>query len=140
MPPVGAALLLAAPPAPAGLTPNGMRYFALSATVIPALVTEPLPAPAIGLIGMAVAAAARLVDRDTDASLKWAISGFSSSTVWLVFAAFTFALGYEKTGLGRRIALVLVKRLGSRTLGLGYAIMLAEVVLAPFTPSNSARS
>jgi L-tartrate/succinate antiporter len=49
-------------------------------------------------------------------------------------------MGYEKTGLGRRIALVLVQRLGGRTLGLGYAIALADVVLAPFTPSNTARS
>src|SRR5713101_925535 len=57
-----------------------------------------------------------------------------------VIAAFMFALGYEKTGLGRRIALKLVRALGSSTLGLGYAIMLAEVVLAPFTPSNTARS
>ncbi len=49
-------------------------------------------------------------------------------------------MGYEKTGLGRRIALVLVKRLGGRTLGLGYAIALSDLILAPFTPSNTARS
>ena len=49
-------------------------------------------------------------------------------------------MGYEKTGLGRRIALVLVKRLGGRTLGLGYAIALSDLALAPFTPSNTARS
>ena len=30
---------------------------------------------------------------------------FSSTTVWLVFGAFIFALGYEVSGLGRRIAL-----------------------------------
>ena len=51
-----------------------------------------------------------------------------------------FAIGYEKTGLGRRIALPLVKRLGGRTLGLGYAIALTDLVLAPFTPSNTGRS
>jgi len=51
-----------------------------------------------------------------------------------------FAMGYEKTGLGRRIALALVKRLGKKTLGLGYAITLADLILAPFTPSNTARS
>jgi di/tricarboxylate transporter len=38
---------------------------------------------------------------------------FSSSTVWLVFGAFMFALGYEKTGLGHRIALVMVKVWGA---------------------------
>jgi L-tartrate/succinate antiporter len=51
-----------------------------------------------------------------------------------------FGLGYEKTGLGRRIALGLVRGLGGRTLGLGYAVALADLVLAPFTPSNTARS
>ena len=47
---------------------------------------------------------------------------------------------FDRTGLGRRIALVLVKRLGGRTLGLGYAIALSDLALAPFTPSNTARS
>ena len=33
-------------------------------------------------------------------------------TVWLIFGAFMFALGYEKTGLGKRIALILVQAMG----------------------------
>jgi L-tartrate/succinate antiporter len=69
-----------------------------------------------------------------NAALSWALSGFSNGTVWLIFGAFMFALGYEKTGLGRRIALLLVRAMGRRTLTLGYAVM------APFTPSNTARS
>ena len=72
--------------------------------------------------------------------MNWALSGFSNTTVWLIFAAFIFALGYEKTGLGRRIALLLVSWLGGRTLTLGYAVAFADPVLAPFTPSNTARS
>jgi L-tartrate/succinate antiporter len=51
-----------------------------------------------------------------------------------------FALGYEKTGLGRRISLQLVKWMGRRTLTLGYAVAFADLLLAPFTPSNTARS
>ena len=46
----------------------------------------------------------------------------------------------KEAGLGKRIALVLLHRLGRRTLGLGYAIALADLALAPFTPSNTARS
>ena len=65
---------------------------------------------------------------------------FPTRTVWLIFAAFMFALGYEKTGLGRRIALLLVKAMGRRTLTLGYAVAVADTLLAPFTPSNTARS
>jgi citrate:succinate antiporter/L-tartrate/succinate antiporter len=60
--------------------------------------------------------------------------------VWLIFGAFVFSIGYGKTGLGRRVALWLVRALGGRTLGLGYAIALADLALAPGTPSNTGRS
>ena len=137
-------------PVPAGLAPNAWRYFAVFAAVIVALITEPIPAAAIGVLGVTVAGVFGLPfppvqiaapDFKLPAeSIKWALAGFANSTVWLIFGAFVFAMGYEKTGLGRRIALVLVKRLGGSTLGLGYAIALSDLALAPFTPSNTARS
>ena len=37
-------------PVPAGLTPQAMRYFALFAGVIAALIVEPLPAAAVGFV------------------------------------------------------------------------------------------
>jgi L-tartrate/succinate antiporter len=73
-------------------------------------------------------------------AVRWTLSGFTNTTVWLIFGAFMFALGYEKTGLGKRIALLLVRALGKRTLGLGYALTFADLLTAPFTPSNTARS
>ena len=127
-------------PHPAGLEINAWRYFALFAAVVVALILEPIPAAAAGLVGVTAAAASRYVVSSPADSITWALGGFSDSTVWLIFGAFMFALGNEKTGLGRRIALLLVKSLGRRTLGLGYAIALADLVLAPFTPSNTARS
>jgi L-tartrate/succinate antiporter len=138
--PLGVGAALALLPVPAGLTPAAWRYFALFAAVVIGLVIEPVPAAGVGFIGMALAAATRLVAPDTETSLKIALSGFANGTVWLVFAAFMFSLGYERTGLGKRIALQLVRRLGGSTLGLGYAVMFADLVLAPFTPSNTARS
>ncbi len=51
-----------------------------------------------------------------------------------------FAAGYDKTQFGRRLALILVKYLGRRSLTLGYAITFADLLLAPFTPSNTARA
>ena len=87
-----------------------------------------------------MAAALGLV-RDTPAqSAQWALSGFGNATVWLIFAGYMFTLGYTQTGLGRRIALHLVRLLGHRTLGLGYAVALADLALAPFTASATARS
>ena len=148
--PVLTGTALALIPPPDGLAPYAWHYFALFAAVILALITEPLPAAAVGLIGVTFAATfglvfspAQLTDpafRFPAEALKWALAGFANGTVWLIFAAFVFAMGYEKTGLGRRIALVLVKWLGGRTLGLGYAIALSDLALAPFTPSNTARS
>ncbi len=138
--PIGIGLAIFLLPAPAGLSGTAWHYFALFVGIVAALILEPLPAAGVGFVGMAAAAASRLVAPDPGESLKWALSGFANGTVWLVFGAFMFALGYEKTGLGRRIALVMVKKLGGRTLGLGYAVTFADTVLAPFTPSNTARS
>lgn len=127
-------------PVPAGLQPKAWYYFALFTTAILALILEPIPPAAVGLIGVTLAGALLLVDPKPAGSLKWVLSGFSNGVVWLIFAAYLFAQGYEKTGLGRRIALLLVKVLGKKTLGLGYAVALADLILAPFTPSNTARS
>ena len=148
--PLAVAALIALSPAPAGLAPHAWYYFAVFVAVIIALITEPIASAAVGLIGVTLItvlglpfSAAQKADPSFKLpaeAIKWALAGFSNSVVWLIFGAFVFAMGYEKTGLGRRIALVLVRWLGGRTLGLGYAITLADLALAPFTPSNSARS
>jgi L-tartrate/succinate antiporter len=135
---IGAAIAFA--PAPHGLALNAWRYFALFAAVMVGIITEPIPAAALGLIGVIVAAALGLVRTSSAQATLWALSGFANGTVWLIFAAFIFSLGYAKTGLGKRIALMLIRALGKRTLGLGYAAALADFSLAPFMPSNTARS
>lgn len=72
-------------------------------------------------------------------SLSEVLNGFGDTTVWLVVAAFFISGGMIESGLGRRIALMMVAKLGKTTLGLGYAIAAAELLLAPFIPSNTAR-
>jgi L-tartrate/succinate antiporter len=150
--PVVVAIVIALIPAPSGLPQHAWYYFAIFAGVIVGLMFEPLPGGAIGLIGVTLVTVlseyvffspeqlAKTGFNAARASLSWALSGFSNTTVWLIFGAFMFALGYEKTGLGRRIALILVKAMGRKTLTLGYAVTIADLLLAPFTPSNTARS
>jgi L-tartrate/succinate antiporter len=150
--PLAVGLILALLPAPPGLAQHAWWYLALFVTVIIGLITEPIPAAAIGLVGVAVATVlgrfllfspAQLAAtgfNPPSAAIAWGLSGFANTTVWLIFSAFIFSLGYEKTGLGKRIALLLLSRLGGRTLSLGYAVMLADLLLAPFMPSNTARS
>lgn len=150
--PLVVALIIALIPPPAGLPQYSWYYFAIFAGVIVGLMFEPLPGGAIGLIGVTLVTVlseyvffspeqlAKAGFNPARAALSWALSGFSNTTVWLIFGAFMFALGYEKTGLGRRIALRLVKAMGRKTLTLGYAVTIADILLAPFTPSNTARS
>ncbi|HVP69206.1 MAG TPA: anion permease [Anaeromyxobacteraceae bacterium] len=148
--PVLVAVVIAILPPPHGLPHFAFHYFGVFMAVILGLVLEPIPAAAVGLVGVTYAAVFGVVFSPAELAspsfrlptegLKWALSGFTNATVWLIFGAFMFALGYEKTGLGKRLALVLVRGMGRRTLGLGYAVTVADLLLAPFTPSNTARS
>jgi len=150
--PVAIAVVLALLPVPSGLAPHAWYFFSIFVGVIVGLILEPLPGAAIALIGMTVVAVLgrfalfspqQLSEpgfRPASAALTWALSGYSNSTVWLIFGAFILALAYSNTGLGHRIALVIIKRMGKSTLRLGYGIALADTILAPFIPSPTARS
>src|SRR4051794_11400638 len=91
IPPLICGLALLLIPTPSGLTSNAWHFFALFVAVIVALITEPLPGAAIGFIGVAIAAALLMVAKTPADSMRWALSGFSNDTVWLIFAANMFA-------------------------------------------------
>src|SRR3954471_16196270 len=99
-------------PVPAGLNANQWHYFAVFAAVIAGLILESMPVGAVGLIGLTFAGVMGYVEHDPNKSLRWMLSGFSESTVWLIVGAFVFAIGYRKSGLGRRVAFVFVRGLG----------------------------
>jgi len=150
--PLAATVILALLPSPPGLAHFAWWYFSIFAGVIVGLILEPLPGAAIALIGLTlVTVLARFAlfspeqlaapgFRPASAALTWALSGYSNPTVWLILGAFLIALGYDRTGLGHRIALLIVKKMGKNTLLLGYGITLADTILAPFIPSPTARS
>ncbi|NCB54766.1 MAG: DASS family sodium-coupled anion symporter, partial [Epsilonproteobacteria bacterium] len=127
-------------PAPEGLSANAWHFMAIFLGVVVGLVLEPVPAALVGLVGVCLVALMGIIDPKPAEGIKWALSGFSNSIIWLIFAAFMFAAGYQKTGLGKRISLIMVKFMGKSSLGLGYAVAFADLLLAPFMPSNTARS
>ena len=138
--PVIVTVLMALFPVPQGLTHEAWYFLSIFVGVIVGLIVEPVPAALVGLLGVSVVAVLGLVDHNPAASRNWALSGFSNGVIWLIFAAFMFAMGYQKTGLGKRISLILIKYLGKSSLGLGYAVAFSDLVLSPFMPSNTARS
>jgi anion transporter len=58
----------------------------------------------------------------------------------LIAIAFFLARGFIKTGLGNRIAYMVVSAFGKSTLGLTYSLVFSEALLAPAIPSLAARA
>lgn len=111
----------------------GWRLTGVFAATILALMLRPLPGGAAVLIGVMTTALVGALP------LEQALAGYTSPTVWLVLAAFFFSRAFIKTGLARRIALVFIRVLGQNSLGLSYALLLSDTVLAGMIPSNAAR-
>jgi len=86
--PLAVTAILALAPAPPGLTQHAWYYFAIFAGVIAALLTEPLPGGAVGLIGVVVVTVfapfvlygpdelAKPGFDPANAALTWALAGF----------------------------------------------------------------
>lgn len=98
------------------------------------LVLQPLPVGAWAFVGLTVTVATKTLPFMT------AFSAFRNEVIWLIVVSFYFAKGFEKCGLGDRIANLFVKTMGSSTLGLAYGLTIAEGIIAPAMPSTSARA
>ena len=131
---VAVGLMIWALPKPEGLEqPEAWRLLAIFAAVIAGFVLNPVrmgPMVILGLVASGLLGAL---------STKAIFAGYGKSVVWLVLGAFLLAGLVRRSGLGRRISLNLVVRLGRSTLGLGYALAASELVLGPLVPSNTAR-
>jgi DASS family divalent anion:Na+ symporter len=68
-----------------------------------------------------------------------ALGGYRSYIVWLVLAALFISRGITKTKLGERIAYFFISIIGGWSLGLGYALVLTDMILAALIPSTTAR-
>ena len=118
---------------PDGVNAQGWQLLAIFLPTILGLMLRPLPGGAVVLIALTVAILTQAL------TVAKALGGFANSSVWLVLAAYFMSRGIIKTGLARRIALTFVRLLGGNTLGLSYALVATDTVLAGMIPSNAAR-
>lgn len=131
---LGSAALLLAAPVPAGITLTSWHLFVVFIATIVGSIVRPVPAGAVVFLGItAVALSGTLSPAD-------ALAGYADPLVWLVLCAFFMSRGILKTGLGRRIAFLFIRALGRSSLGLAYALVATDTLLASFLPSNSARA
>ncbi|MDT4966558.1 MAG: divalent anion:Na+ symporter, family [Acidobacteriota bacterium] len=128
------ALIFAFIPVPEGITVEAWRLLAIFVATIIGSILRPVPSGAIVLLGITAIALVGALPVDQ------ALKGYADPIVWLVLAAFFISRGMIKTGLGRRIALHFIRAIGHHSLGLGYALVSTDMVLASVIPSTGARS
>ena len=121
-------------PAPGDLTAEVWHLFLIFALTIGSVVVGALPILVASILALAAAVLTGTLAPEV------AYSGFSEGFILLIVAAFLVAQGVVKSGLGRRISLLIIRRFGRSTLGLGYSMLVTDLLIAPAFPSNTARS
>jgi DASS family divalent anion:Na+ symporter len=120
-------------PVPQGLTPLAWQLLAIYLGAVLGIILRPVPEPIVLLTAMAITSVC-LGETHT------ALAAFGDKTPWLVFTAFIIGQCFVETGLGSRIAHFLIGHFGKTSLRLGYISTLLDLILAPATPSNTART
>jgi len=130
---VGIGALLWLIPPPQGVKPEAWQLLAIFVATVAGFIAKPLPMGAVAVIGIVMTTLTGTL------KIGEALSGFGNNVIWLIGAAFFISRAVIKTGLGARIAYLLMRLLGKKTLGLAYGLGIADLVLAPAMPSNTAR-
>ncbi|WP_075665003.1 DASS family sodium-coupled anion symporter [Corynebacterium frankenforstense] len=129
-------------PHPEALSDQAWRMFGLFVATIVAIILKPMPMGAVTIIGMVIGVLTGLIPLTApkdDPGAAYALMGFGNSTIWLIVMAFLISRGFVKTGLGRRIALFFVSKVGGKMMGVSYGLAMADFVLSPAIPSATAR-
>ena len=120
-------------PVPAGLKPEAWHMFAIFVATIIGFILHPIPIGGVALIAVGLTGFLKVLKPGE------ALSGFGNATIWLIVGAYMFAKGFIKTGLGRRIAYVIMSQIATSSLKLGYSLAITDFIVSPATPSNTAR-
>lgn len=118
-------------PVPNGLNPVGWKVIALAAFMIAWWVTEAMPLPVTALLPIVFLPLLGVSD------LKTATAPYANPVVYLFFGGFIIALAMEKWHLHRRIALNIVKLVGTNANGIIFGFFLATFFLSMWI-SNTA--
>jgi len=95
-------------------------------------ILRPIPEYLTAILGAAVMILLKVPGKEV-------LGGFADPVWWMVTFACILGAAIATTGLGRRIAYTIMDKLGTSPLRLLYGTTMTNNVLAPFTPSNTAR-
>lgn len=120
-------------PPPEGVQAAGWQSFVIFLISLSLIISKAYEMGAVALLAISLCLVTKTLP------LSYCLSKFSYPITWLILLAFFISRGFVQSGLGTRIALMINKHLGSTPLTLSYSLMLAEMVIAPLIPSNTAR-
>ena len=135
-------------PAPVGLPVAGQRMLSILVFSVIIWMTEAVSYPVSAALIMTVMAfllgtAPDIADPSkstgTSRGLTMALGGFSNTALALVAAALFLSAAMTKTGLDRRIALMVLSKMGARTNRVLIGVILVGLLLSFFVPSTTAR-
>jgi anion transporter len=119
--------------APLSLDPRVQHALAITSFMIVAWITEALDHALTGLIGCYLYWALGVVKIDV------AFSGFADDTPWFLFGAVLFGGMAMKSGLARRLAYLVMLRVGNTYSRLLLGIIISDFLLTFLVPSGMAR-
>ncbi len=126
-------------PVPDGLTLKAWTLLAIFLTTILAIILKVMPIGVMAMMAMTIVALTQVTSISSKGAIADALSSLANPLIWLIVVAILISRGLKKTGLGKRMGLLFISVLGRRTIGIGYGLTVCELILAPFTPSNTAR-
>lgn len=121
-------------PIPNGVSPDAWHILAMMTAIIVGFIAVPVNIGCVAFIGlMAVMLTGTL-------SPGAALKGFSNTLLWLIVTAFLFSRAFVKTGLGERISLWILSKIGDSSLKVAYGLTISGSLLAAGIPSGTARA
>src|SRR5437867_11054772 len=119
--------------APLDMEATTKHGLAIASFMIVAWITEALDHSVAGLIGCYLFWALKVVPFDT------AFTGFANDTAWFLFGAALFGAMATKSGLARRIAFVVIERVGNTYPRVLLGLIITDFLLTFLIPSGLAR-
>lgn len=126
-------------PVPEGVTTEAWLLLAMFIGVISAIIGKVMPIGALSILAITLVAVTGVTSDTAAGAMQDALSSFANPLIWLIGVSIMISRGIIKTGLGERVGYYFIAIWGKKTIGIAYSLAVTELMLAPVTPSNTAR-
>lgn len=125
-------LLMLALPAPSGLDPAGWRTAALAVLMAVWWMTEALPIPATALLPIVLMPVLGI------GTVEQSSAPYAHPFIFLFMGGFMIALAMQRWGLNRRIALTIIRFIGTRPASIVAGFMVSSALLSLWVSNTAA--